>query len=466
MQQRSVYFVGQPHEVAHHAAPFQQSLNVVIADPADVLAQAKAGDLAIFYSEHFDRFRDCCLQLKQRNVATLYLVDGILEWRNAWENRPDEIACPYTMRPVLAHKVACIGESQQRVLHAWGNVGKTEVVGIPRLDAFAEKQSLRDQANEEFRVLVMTAKTPGFTPEQIQTTRQSLIDLKRWQSENPNIADSRGGDETARTRRTEFIWRLTADLASEIGVENQLSDLTGKELAKVLPNVDAVISTPSTAMLEAMLLGLPTAVLDYHNRPHYVTAGWDICSREHIGPTMAQMLRQTPTRMLFQQDQLADALYIQGSATERLIELVNQMLAVSAGLIATPLDSPDTLSFPAQILGSPKPLAGEFTHSRIFENTPEFLIDDKTVLQVELSHARREISHLHGELAQIQSELDQAHQIFEQIEKHPNAGPIVRIRQKMLDLMAAIRKRKNKLDSTCPVIATKPAESQTESPLN
>ena len=88
------------------------------------------------------------------------------------------------------------------------------------------------------------------------------------------------------------------------------------------------------------------------------------------------------------------------------------------------------------------------------------------VLQVELSHARREISYLHRELAQIQSELDQAHQIFEQIEKHPIAGPIVRIRQKMLDLMAAIRKRKNKLDSTCPAMVAKPAESTTESPLN
>jgi len=467
MHQPSVYFVGQPHEVAHHAAPFQNTLNVVTADPPEVLERANPGDLAIFYSEHFDRFRDSCLQLKQRNVATLYLIDGILEWRNAWENRPDEVACPYTMRPVLAHKIACIGESQQRVLQAWGNVGNTEVVGIPRLDAYAEKRSRRDQANEEFRVLVVTAKTPGFTPEQIQTTRQSLIDLKQWQAENPTIADPRERGERPRRRKTEFIWRLTGDLASEIGVENQLSDLTGKELAEVLCDVDAVVSTPSTTMLEAMLLGLPTAVLDYHNCPHYVTAGWDICSRQHIGPTLTQMIQQTPTRMMFQQHQLADALYIQCSATERLVELVNQMLTIASAQIATrAFDTPDALSFPAQILASPNPSSGQFTHSRIYENAPEFSIDDKTVLQVELSHARREISHLHRELAQIQSELDQAHHIFEQIEKHPIAGPIVRIRQKMLDLMAAIRKRKNKLDSTCPVIVTKPAESQPESPLN
>jgi hypothetical protein len=40
----------------------------------------------------------------------------------------------------------------------------------------------------------------------------------------------------------------------------------------VLASVDAVISTPSTAMLEGMLQGLPVAVLDFHNRPHYVPA--------------------------------------------------------------------------------------------------------------------------------------------------------------------------------------------------
>jgi hypothetical protein len=467
MHQLSVYFVGQPEEVAHHAAPFQQSLNVQIAEPAAVLRDAIPGDLAIFFSEHFDRFRDCCLQLKQRNVATLYLMDGILEWRNAWENRPDEVACPYTMRPVLAHKVACIGESQARVLNSWGNAGKTEIVGIPRLDEYFDKKSNRDRSSDTFRVLVMTAKTPGFTPEQIQTTRQSLLDLKHWLTENPTIVDQNSSGEAKTTRNTEFIWRLTADLANEIGVENQLSDLTGKELAEVLVDVDAVISTPSTAMLEAMRLGLPTAVLDYHNCPHYVTAGWDICSPNHIGPSLGQMIQRSPTRMMFQHDQLNDSLYLHGPASERLVELVAQMISIAGDQIASGLaSSSDSLSFPPHVLEPATRLAGDFRHEFAYPDTPEFSIDDKTILQIELSHARREISHLHRELAQIQSELDQAHQIFEQIEKHPIAGPIVRIRQKMLDLMAAIRKRKNKLDSTCPATATKPAKTQAESPLN
>ena len=282
MPKATVYFVGHESNVAHHAAPFADRLNVQIVAPEKVVEQANPGDLAIFYSEHFERFRESCKQLKARNVATLYMIDGILEWRNAWENRPDEIACPYTMRPVLAHKVACIGHSQARVLDSWGNAGKTEIVGIPRLDSYSNAtvtDLARQEASDQFRVLVMTAKTPGFTPEQIETTKQSLIDLKDWQTKNPTIGN----------RKVEFIWRLTGDLASEIGVKNQLNDLSGGELKDSLNQADAVVTTPSTAILEAMLTELPVAILDYHNCPHYVTAGWDICSRDHIDLAMQQM---------------------------------------------------------------------------------------------------------------------------------------------------------------------------------
>jgi len=66
----SIFFVGQPHEVAHHAAPFRDQLDVQIATAEVTLERAQPGDLAIFYSEHFERFRECCQQLKSRNVAT------------------------------------------------------------------------------------------------------------------------------------------------------------------------------------------------------------------------------------------------------------------------------------------------------------------------------------------------------------------------------------------------------------
>lgn len=443
MSKSTVYFVGTHAEVAHHAAPLRTRVDLQIVEPDDVLKLAKPGDLAIFYSEHFDRFRHACQQLQTQQVATLYMIDGILEWRNAWVNRSDEVACPYTMRPVLADKVACIGNSQARVLETWGNVGKTEVVGIPRLDGFADRFPRTNLDSAKFRVLIMTAKSPAFTEQQYQAVRRGLEDLKFWLADNVQLDDG---------RQVEFDWRLTGDLADEIGVTNQLANLTGGDLAQALAKVDAVITTPSTAMLEAMLLDIPVALLDYHNCPHYVSAAWDICSAEHIAPTLQQLSDPPETRMVFQRNQLGDAMQRIENASDRLVELISAMLELAAEQIDSDRSS-TTLKFPAQILSSRAATPTEFNHQRLFPVAPEFANQDRTVLQIELSHARREIDHLHRQLAQAHSELDQAHQIFEQINNHPIAGPIVRIRQKMLDLMSAIRKRKNDIESTPAVPA-------------
>ena len=324
--QSVVYFAGNDQTVEHHAAPLQSRFDVRILRPHQIVEQANPGGLAVFYTEHFDVFREASLQLKEKNVATLYMIDGILEWRNAWENSPDEVACPYTMRPALSHKVACIGASQARTLAAWGNADKVEVVGIPRLDQWpvGHAETKPPQADTDnpsdrpFRVLVMSAKTPAFTPEQLETVRRSLSDLVAWQKANPVIAD----------RKIEFTWRLTRGLETELAVDNDLKCLAGTDLPDQLQQVDAVITTPSTAMLEAMRLGLPVAQLDYHNRPHYVQTGWDIATADHITEALTQMAGRQPVRMLFQRQQLADALYLEGNATERLACLIEGMLTL------------------------------------------------------------------------------------------------------------------------------------------
>ncbi|MDG1873420.1 MAG: hypothetical protein P8J27_05890 [Mariniblastus sp.] len=449
MSNAKVFFVGQPIEVEHHAAPLRDHLDFEIAEPAQVLEDAQPGDLAVFYSEHFERFRESCKQLKSRNVATLYMIDGILEWRNAWENRLDEIACPYTMRPVLAHKAACIGHSQARILDSWGNAGKTEIIGIPRLDGY------RPQAKgggEKFRILVMTAKTPGFTQAQLDTVKRSLNDLKHWHARN----------QTINHREVEIVWRLTGNLATEIGVKNQLLDLRGGELRSVLKSVDAVITTPSTAVLEAMLMDLPVAVLDYHNCPHYVASGWDICAADHMDQTICQMADRSESRMLFQQNELADSLQCSESATDRFVELTASMLRIASAQV---LENKE-LEFPPHILTAPPIRLAEFSHPRLYSNAPEFCETDPTLLQIELSHARREVSHLQKELAQVKSELGHAHQIFEQIENHPIAGPIVRIRQRMLDLMNTMRKPKNDFDSSSPAGGTNHPTSEAKPESN
>lgn len=465
MNEPSVYFVGEPTEVSHHAAPFRERLNVKIASSVDVIQQANPGDLAIFYSEHFDRFRECCTELKRNNVATLYLIDGILEWRNAWDNLPDEVACPYTMRPILAHKAACIGASQAHVLNQWGNLGKTEIVGIPRLDS-VPAQPVPPRDDQEFRILVMTAKTPGFTPTQINIVKQSLQDLKQWANENAKL-DFNGAFAPAESLNTKLVWRLTGGLEDELGVTNELNDFTGKELNEELARVDAVITTASTAMLESMRRGIPTALLDYHNCPRYVNAGWTISAPEQISSTIMQLAQPTPEHLFYQQTQLCDALLNVANATDRLVDLVEQMLVIAGTQLTTsPRLAENSLSFPDAILKPAETASPLFSHQQLYPDVPEFQQDQQVETQAQLAHSRREVSHLQSEQSQLRAELEEAHQIFEQIEKHPIAGPIVRVRQKMLGLMEKMGKRKNNLDGTCPIIEPNPSNSNADSATN
>jgi hypothetical protein len=223
----------------------------------------------------------------------------------------------------------------------------------------------------------------------------------------------------------------------DLGVPNQLADLAGTDLQEVLSQVDSVISTPSTAVLEAMLLGLPVAQLDYHNCPHYVQTGWDIAAADHIDAVIRELANPPQRRMLFQQSQLRDALHLNDSAIDRTVQLINQMLKTAGQQIS----AGQPIKFPPNMLSAPSAQHEPFKHQQLFPHEPVFDEFDRSVLQCQLAHSRREIEHLHREIEQLQSELDQAHQIFETINSHPIAGPIVRIRQKMVDLMAKIQSR-------------------------
>ncbi|MDB4766212.1 hypothetical protein OAG71_00845 [bacterium] len=430
MRTSKVYFVGTPAEVGHHIGPVEKHLDVEIIDPADVLKVASAGDVAMFFSEHFDRFRQSVIELKQKNVATIYMIDGILEWRNAWENSTDEVACPYVMRPVLSHKVACIGENQARVLNGWGNAEKTEIIGVPRFDRYVEHASPQTMGKkaERFRLLVMTAKTPAFTDDQWATVRQSIADVKAYADQH---SDS-----------VEVIWRLTGGLDSEFGLEGSASDLTGSQLCDQLNQVDAVISTPSTAVVESMLAGKPTALLNYYDCPSYLNLAWTISHAKQLDSVVDQLKDPAPRKMHFQDQQLQQMLYRESSASERLIRLVRTMQEVAAEHVfkGIPLD------FEPNLLPQPQLSPVTFNSQAMFPEAMEFAESNLNETQAQLAHARRHADHLNRRIEQLESELKQAHQIFDEIHQHPIAGPIVRIRERVLTTLQNV-KRKTQTDN-------------------
>lgn len=383
-----VYFIGSPKDVEHFVTPLRDDHEIVVCEPQVAIARAGPGDLCVFYNEFYAPFRECCIEVKKRGCGTLYAIDGILEWRNLWEFPPSSGSCLWTMRPILSDKVACIGQSQARILESFGNAGKCEVVGVPRFDRLAGRTP-RKRDITEFRLLIMTAKTPAYTSQQFSHVTKSLLDLRCW-IENWN----RQGRLRIRPH-----WRLTAGLGDEIGVAAELRDTTGNDLATILLNVDAMISTPSTAVLEGMLQGIPVAILDYTNSPQYVPAAWSVTAPEHLGIAIPELIEFPEKRRLLQESLLHDHLECRTPSIPRMSSLIERMLAIGRQCFESgaPLHFPSALlpTHP-ELMSAPVP---PVDMSVLFPDAPEFKVQDLSVLQAETAFLRLELRRLSDQVA-------------------------------------------------------------------
>jgi hypothetical protein len=178
-----------------------------------------------------------------------------------------------------------------------------------------------------------------------------------------------------------------------------------------------------------MLAGRPLAWLDYHRMPQLTPVAWSISHRDEISQVIAE-LAEPPARKLHLQNQLlCDHLYLAESASGRLVQLVKRMLE----LTKLALETGNRISFPAHLLPAPRPVEIQFDQTELYPSFNEFKEPELLVARAEWAHCRREIAYLQAELRQAKSELAEAHAIFDEIQKHPIAGPIVRLRQKLID---------------------------------
>jgi len=360
----------------------------------------RAIDLAIVSQENHSPTSIALRRLAEHGIPTLCLMDGISEWRFIWTNHersPEEFIYPQC-QPVLSHKVACIGRSQARLFESWGNLGKCEVVGLPRLDPLIGRPPRRRRPGEPLRLLITTAKMPAFTAGQLRDVVRSLQDLKAW------LDKARVDGRLA----VEPVWRLTFELEARLGVRNELSDDTGSELAQVLGGVDALITTPSTCMLEGMLHSIPVALLDYHGCPSYVPAAWSISAPELLDRVLLDLASPPPVRLLYQDTVLHDALECRTAAMPRLLRLVEHMIRVGHEC----RQSGRPLAFPPRMLpdeqGDHHLPEERFDLAAFYPGHPALaalVAMDHATLQAELAHLRVQHARAIGEVAALRARL-------------------------------------------------------------
>ena len=315
----------------HHVQPLLQRLEFEVAQVAQcnldsiLLHNPK---LVLCFDDYHIMYANVLAQLRHRNIGLLMMFDGILEWRRTFEYPLEHEHLPFE-QPVGAHKIACLGASQARLLESWGNVGKCEIVGVPRFDELARNPPTFPPG-PPYRVLVMTAKTPGFNADQFEACRRSIEDLRT---------------EAAQFKQVELVYRVSPKIQTALGLEERGVDTRGADLHQQLAGVHAVITTMSTAYVESLLARRPTAVLDYTNSPHFISSSWRIGSREQIAPVLRELISPSKEKMAYQEFVLRDSLYLDEPATERLGCLVHGMVQHAR---ATPAGSP--LRFPDRML--------------------------------------------------------------------------------------------------------------------
>jgi hypothetical protein len=343
-------------------------------------------DIVLTSDEWHSKSSVLIAEAKHNSIPTLHIVDGITKWGNVWENpRSKDEECGLPMfQPVLSDKIACIGPLQARLFSSWGQHHKVEVTGLPRFDSYVDSfhngssDRLRkgDTSRQPLNILVILANKPGYTDAQIDIARQSLIDLNNFFA------------EAEFSNSINITWRLGAT-SPQIIPHPIVGDIDNSDqpLINILQNTDAVIASPSTAVLEAMSMDIPTCIMDYLNKPEFLQAAWVIRSKESIQSELKYLLAKDERRMLFQRYLLHDQFRLDSPASPRVAHLMQAMIAIAKHNKEHGTKHP----FPTNISSQPNYASFSPYHYAprdLFPAHPLFSRSDSDEMACELGHLR------------------------------------------------------------------------------
>ena len=253
--------------------------------------------------------------LREAGIPTCHVMDGVLEWKNQWENPRSFLSnhgAPL-YEPVLSDVVACLGPWQVELLQMLGARGICLPIGLPRLDTYkgvatnCKKLDITDSP----RILVSTANKLGFTENHRTQMTQGLRNLREELS--GSFAES------------EVTWRVNEDLGKAIGIPAKQIQSLSIPIHSAMVDYNLMLSTPSTILLEGMLAGLRVCQLNFTRSPLMIQTVWSCEEALDVGRTIRQMLSPSEHHIRYQGMLRDHQITPPGESTNRLCALLKAM---------------------------------------------------------------------------------------------------------------------------------------------
>lgn len=323
MSQKSIYiiFICNEHYISY-ITPIIQQLNVKteiispeqISEKKDLIYSA---NLLITIHSFVKTVLELFLELKGK-IPTLTIQDGILEYKSS-KHRFQGF---YRYRPLVSDHIAVFGEVSQKLLLSYGVANEQiHITGSPRFDIIEQYK----QKNHHLPYLLITmANRPGYGLKNIQSYYSLMEKLLIWLESQQvpfKLRLSRGVSNIGQ----ESIYKVLEN-PSNILIKYFDQTPTKTYLYEDLANAFAVVTTPSTVSLEAMLFDIPVVHLLPDPTLVYLQTAWSICKEENIEEVIIDLTNIDPLKMSFQNIILNDNISHRNSSIEKITKLIYALL--------------------------------------------------------------------------------------------------------------------------------------------
>ena len=240
--------------------------------------------LVITHSYLSPRANYFILQARAFGIRTLFLVDGPLEWSNSYLNpslrKTNRFFRGYLMEPLIHDAILAVSPAQAGYL-AFRNPDRNLSFMTYKNQRLTRSKPVPPSC-KRWQFLITTAKTPYFEDRE----KDNLIHLLRHLTA---VLEKNGYS---------YVYRIF-DLALQEALSPKENLLEGS-FEEALQQVECVIGTPSSVLLQGMASGKPVGTLIYRDAPLFYQSGWLVGDLYRMEATLASMISREETRMEFQ----------------------------------------------------------------------------------------------------------------------------------------------------------------------